>query len=359
MATVIKSIGATARDYSTVTLWEAALSGAAGGGGNEAIGECYDDAAFDEDVDISDGTPDSITLRAATGEEHDGTAGTGVRIVRSVASLRILHLSVGNVSVETMEIDANHQSTANTTRIVQISTVSSVSSGVSRCILHGAVLSNGALYGIQAFGSETHALNCLVYDINNTSAGVAVCYGYSGDTGTVRYQTVYNLTVHNVRKNGSGPALAFYFEDVHASNILRNCIGTDTANAGIGSAGDFVAGPFSTSVLEYNLSSDATASGTGSLINKPSADLYVSNVFGSEDLHLKTGADAIDVGFDPGTTPTGVEIDLDGRDRDAEGDTWDMGAHEFVVVAGGQPTMRRWGGVPHMSPGPVLAGRSW
>lgn len=30
-----------------------------------------------------------------------------------------------------------------------------------------------------------------------------------------------------------------------------------------------------------------------------------------------------------------------------------------VAPGGGQPTMRRWGGVPHMTPGPVLAGRSW
>ena len=46
MATITKSIGTTARDYSTITLWEAALGGAAGGAGNDAIGECYDDSAL-------------------------------------------------------------------------------------------------------------------------------------------------------------------------------------------------------------------------------------------------------------------------------------------------------------------------
>ena len=30
-----------------------------------------------------------------------------------------------------------------------------------------------------------------------------------------------------------------------------------------------------------------------------------------------------------------------------------------AVAAAGHPTMRRWGGIPHMTPGPVLAGRSW
>ena len=83
----------------------------------------------------------------------------------------------------------------------------------------------------------------------------------------------------------------------------------------------------------HNLSSDATAAGTGSLTSKTSANQFVSTVGGSEDLHLKAGADAIDAGTDLGTTPSGVEIDIDGRDRDAEGDTWDIGADEFVTLA--------------------------
>ena len=33
---------------------------------------------------------------------------------------------------------------------------------------------------------------------------------------------------------------------------------------------------------------------------------------------------------------------------------WDV-----TGAAGGHPTMRRWGGVPHMTPGPILPGRSW
>lgn len=42
---------------------------------------------------------------------------------------------------------------------------------------------------------------------------------------------------------------------------------------------------------------------------------------------------------------------------------WNRG-HEMVTVtvtapAAGQPTMRRWGGVPHLMPGPRLRGRSW
>ena len=43
---------------------------------------------------------------------------------------------------------------------------------------------------------------------------------------------------------------------------------------------------------------------------------------------------------------------------------WGIGSafvlQEYVAAGGaGHPTMRRWGGVPYMMPGPVLAGRSW
>ena len=85
---------------------------------------------------------------------------------------------------------------------------------------------------------------------------------------------------------------------------------------------------------QYCISDDGTATGTGS-ITSTSANLFVSTASGTEDFHLKTGADAIGAGFDYGTTPAGVEIDIDGRDRDAEGDTWDIGADQFVSAGGG------------------------
>jgi hypothetical protein len=74
------------------------------------------------------------------------------------------------------------------------------------------------------------------------------------------------------------------------------------------------------------------AAGVNSLVSKTSTNQFVSIVSGSEDLHLKAGADAIGAGVDLGTTPAGVEVDIDGRDRDAEGDTWSIGADQFVEI---------------------------
>ncbi len=90
MATVTKSIGTSSRDYSTITLWEADLDDTLiYSSGDDAVGECYNDSAFDETVEINGGLTvglNTFTLTAATGEQHDGTEGTGVRIVNGATS---------------------------------------------------------------------------------------------------------------------------------------------------------------------------------------------------------------------------------------------------------------------------------
>jgi len=83
-------------------------------------------------------------------------------------------------------------------------------------------------------------------------------------------------------------------------------------------------------VAYYSSSDDAV----GEMYDDSDFDEQVTinggSTVGSEDLHLKAQSDAIDAGTDLGTTPSGVEIDINGRDRDSQGDTWDQGAHEFV-----------------------------
>src|SRR5690606_4826408 len=72
-----------ALSYRIVTAWEAELDNVAvDAGGDDAVGECYDDSAFSGAVAIDGGGTvglNSVTLTAADGEKHDGTAGTGVR----------------------------------------------------------------------------------------------------------------------------------------------------------------------------------------------------------------------------------------------------------------------------------------
>jgi len=79
------------------------------------------------------------------------------------------------------------------------------------------------------------------------------------------------------------------------------------------------------------MSSDATATGGNSLTGKSAVTNFVSIVLGSEDYHLRAGTDAFQVGVDLGTTPTNVEFDIDGLDRDTLGDPWCIGGHQLLV----------------------------
>ena len=57
---------------------------------------------------------------------------------------------------------------------------------------------------------------------------------------------------------------------------------------------------------------------------------FVSTTNNIEDLHITSDSHCVDAGVDLGTT-NGVEIDINGRNRDSSGDTWDIGAHELVA----------------------------
>ena len=77
MATIVKSIGATGRDYTTVDAWEADLDDTSiYSSGDIAQGEMYADSTFESSatIDIFNGGTvglDNRTLTAAAGERHD------------------------------------------------------------------------------------------------------------------------------------------------------------------------------------------------------------------------------------------------------------------------------------------------
>ena len=329
MATVTKSIGTLSRDYSTITLWEADLdNGAIYSAGDDAQGECYNDSPFDESVTIDGGGTiglNSVTLTVPVSERHDGTAGSGARIIYSSQGTVI---SVGaTISTTISWLELKQTGTGNANKF-------NVSTAADNGITHNInnLLISGIAAGSQSFrnyygiwtggksGSTRNAFDNIVYNISHASGGSPIGMNLSG-AGTANS---YNNTVFNVAD--AGGTLGTGINSSAASGDTQNSIAMDSGGS------DFAGTPIGNE--DHNLSSDATAAGTGSLTNKLSANQFVSNT-DPYDLHLKTGADAIDAGVDLITTPTGVNIDIDGRDRDAQGDIWDMGADEFVAAAGG------------------------
>ena len=339
MAVVTESIGTSSRDHSTITLWEANLDDdPTYDAADDAVGECYNDSVFDEDVLVNGGATiglASILLSVASGERHDGTSGIGVRITRTAFSASVI-VNVGFSAVDIQTVEWLEVERTNITHVIGIAfgvTQGGDTRFCSNCIIHDMPQNGtGNPRGIQTPGNNAfyNILNNIVYNIESTDAGSNTAIGI--ESGAVNSACLsLNNTVHNISNSNasnSGSPVGFFHDD-DANFTFKNNISTDTSTAGSGSPVDFTAVSSATSA--NNLSSDTSASGTGSLTEKASSDQFVSTTGGSEDLHLKSGADAIDAGADLGTTPSGVEIDINGRDRDAEGDTWDMGAHEFVA----------------------------
>lgn len=325
MAVVNETIGTNGRDRSTITLWNANDGGGDGLGNDDCIGSMYDDSVFDEGTTIYF-SASSILLTVASGERHDGTEGTGARIVRTASATNTLATSsTADTTVLWQEVDANGQQASPAVMIGGTSDTATKDFG--NFLIHGVLRSDqceGLRFNTDA-GFIRRSFNGFIYDIAANHSTAKALGFKQGSVGSTRIQQLFNVTIQDISNAGSGEAFGTDLGD-NSANTLQNLICTDAKTK------DFDTTSFASATADHNLSSDTTASGTGSLTEKAAANQFVSTASGSEDLHLKSGADAINAGTDLGTTPSGVEIDIDGRDRDAEGDTWDMGAHEFVAA---------------------------
>ena len=320
MATVEKDIKASGGDYTTVSSWEAASYGATSS--DDAIGYGFNES-YNDNATINDATPLSVKLTVKAGEEHDGTPGTGPRQIPTTGTPFVLAV---DMTLEGWE--ASQSGTAGNNHGVSMS-ASNKAYIVHRMIIHDISQANNwqNVHGIYQpnFGSTSLTVtNSLVFNIDKTSGNTA--RGAWGIRNLKATGGSYNCTVHNITGNAD---MGYGIEQ---EGVLQNCIATDATGTTAGEDYNSGATP---STESHNLSSDATAAGTGSLTSKTASNQYVSIV--GEDFKLKAGADAIDAGTDLGTTPTGVNLDCVERDRDAQGDTWDMGWNELVPAAGGGP----------------------
>ena len=323
MATVTKSIGTSSRDYSTITAWEADLDNTlVYVSGDDAVGECYNDSTFNEGVTINGGGTvglSSITLTVADGEKHDGTAGTGVELdLSSWVGLQIYRTTMDCI-IEWLEVTSSVSSSEQTAIQVEQDS-STIISGLKNMIIHDAQTSSNAGRIIRDDGSLGHMFNIIAYNLYSSGNSLTVFYDPSN-----RANYYYNVTIHNcgtISPGGAGNSIGIV---ARSATRIKNTLCTDMLTAGAGSATSW-----GTSGTEYV--TNATTDTAGDITGVVAADTYVSTVGGAEDLHLKAGSDAIGAGTDLGTTPNGVQYDIDGRDRDAEGDTWSIGADQFVQI---------------------------
>ena len=166
----------------------------------------------------------------------------------------------------------------------------------------------GTRHGAAVF-IESTSVDYAIYDNilygNPSQEAVFYCDSFGG-TGYFYNNTVTGASNVGVRIR----------PDESANIIAKNNISMGSTN------GDYT-GTIDTA--SNNLSSDATAPGTSSLINKTATNQFVD--YANKDFHLKVGADAIDAGVDLGSP---YDYDIDGTQRTG---TWDIGADEYVSAA--------------------------
>ena len=363
MATVTKTIGTSSRDYSTISAWEADLSDASiYSDGDDAVGEMYADSTFTGATTTIDGGTsiggssgqdlNSIKLTVAAASRHDGTAESGALLKPTAGSGHnqgIIRINVDNVTVEWLDISLDSLDSTNTNKAIVLEGTND-GNIIRNNLIHdkGGNPGNTGPFAIHGLGTgattdDTYVLNNIIYNIvesSNDSLGAIIFYSWSGSL-YVYNNTIYKLTAHGGNKDAIG--IRFGNSSTSVSYIKNNIV--STLSSSDDKAAYFKQSSSSTAHTANNLSdttTDATynAEDMGQNLNdgtaltgKSLADIsFVSTTGGSEDLHIDEDSDCVDAGADLGTT-NGVEIDINGRNRDSNGDTWDIGAHELVQEA--------------------------
>lgn len=345
-----KTVGTSSRDYSTIQACEddlddgtnAAINTTAYASGDDAVCEIYNDSVFDEDIILNGGVTvglNSVLFTVPVAERHDGTEGSGARLVRSTgAGTNVLFtiqtiVSAGTEKfvLEWFEIDGNGQDIG---VLIQNSGAIDRQPVIRNNIIHGNAATTANAHLIRADSRDARLQNNIFYDFtttaNNRNAWALDIDADRSGGG------VWNNTVWGVNAHGTGSARGIHVVSNDADGDIRNNVIMNVTSDS-GTATDFFWTGTTTLTADYNMSEDDTADDpltSNNLINQSTTGQFVSTTGGSEDLHLVSGSTAIDEGVDLATGES-RELDIDNRNRDAEGDTWDIGAHEFVAAATG------------------------
>jgi hypothetical protein len=169
---------------------------------------------------------------------------------------------------------------------------------------------------------DLNLTNCLIHDQNNSGTGGI--YGVWPDNQASASFAMDNCTIVDINNTNvtSGNAVGVLYYDLAAFSLRNNLITDITGDGGTGTC--------------YNPSSvsNATATTNGSDdTSSPNTGLRSLSITyeaaGSDDYQLAAGdTGAINAGTDLGAG--NLAVDLNNRNRDTEGDTWDLGAYERV-----------------------------
>jgi len=347
------------RAFSTITLFEAMIDDSSPsywGSSDDVVGELHADSNFtDNTVNFNQKQSlSSVTLSVYSDDRHDGTAESGALWKPTSGSghnVGILVMNVDDMTAEWLDISADSLDSTNTNKFIVLG-ANCNNNIIRNNLLHdkGGNPGNTGPQGIYNSGAgassdSIYILNNIIYNLveTNSDSAVAMLLNVWAGNAYVYNNTIYNIQGHGGSKHGIG----IRFGNATSSNTrLKNNLVSKCEGPNIDAAfWKNVSG--STAETANNLSDD-TASATynaedmgqnlndsSALIGKTAAQIdFVSTSAGSEDLHLDTSSVCLQAGVDLGTT-NGVNIDIDGIDRDATGVTWDIGADQKSTADSG------------------------
>ncbi len=301
----------TDENYNTLQAWEDAKDGDLVTADQIQTAELYDD---DGDISgrlsISGSTVDStryMEVTAPVGERHTGTRGTGATMIYTGTTSNIIEVGNNFTRISYIEVDCGSM-----TGGFQFGLTTSSTGGWAD--FHHNLIYDGGGEGIK-LGSAT---STEIYQNIILSAGNGITTNSSSTSVKIYQNTIINSGTGINAANTSGT-------DVNAKNNLVLGGGTNYS------------GTYNTN--SRNNGCDDTTCPDNAGANPSSENLTIGDEItvttsGSEDIHLIAGATSINNGVDLGSN-VWIAVDVDDRNRDTEGDVWDIGAHEYVVPGTG------------------------
>ena len=286
------------RAFNSLQAWEDARDGDLVAEDRIEVGIAYNDGPFmgasEPFLEFLGATSDVdhyMRLQAAAGHEHGGIAGVGVVLDGGGSGQTAINIESDYVQIAGLELHGFGNGVGGSIRTQSLNIL------LDRLLVHDM------------------ASHCIRNSTTVTS------------TVTIRNSVIYNCADKGIR--GHQPA---------STMIVQNCTVFNTASDGVAvvegtinvtntiamnSGGNDFDQSGGSLIQSYNVSSDSTAGGTGSLINRLATSQFVSIASGSEDLHLRATADAVD----SGSALPSFSDDVDG-DLRPRGSGWDIGADE-------------------------------
>jgi len=346
--------GTFKRAFSTITLFEAMVDDASPsywGSSDDVVGELHADSNFtDATVNFSQKQSlSSVTLSVYEDDRHDGTAESGALWKPTSGSGHnqgILRINIDDMTAEWLDISFDSLDSRNTNKAIVLAGTND-DNIIRNNLIHDKNGNPGntgpfMIHTIAAgASSDTLSIqNNIIYNIVETSSDNAIAINTNLWSGTAN---IYNNTIYNIDSQATSKqarGIIYGGNANNTTNIKNNLVAKMVADGAASNERAYQkTSGSSTENASNNLSDDTTttaaykAPGSDSLQDQTLAQIaFVSTTAGSEDLHIQSSSVCAEAGVDLGTTNE-VNIDINGRDRDAEGDTWDIGAHQVSEAA--------------------------